>query len=1200
MQELTQLIKQAATYGQLFTSHDDEERFKKTELFATKLIDKEYTIGFAGHFSAGKSSMINALTGDDLLPSSPIPTSANIVKVRKTDTDYAVIYRTDGTAVKYGGHGFPAAIKSFSKDGAAVSLVEIGHTGSHLPEGITVMDTPGVDSTDDAHRLSTESALHLANLVFYTMDYNHVQSELNFRFTKELMRYNDNVYLIINQIDKHRDSELSFADFKQSVEDSFKMWGVIPKDIFYTSLKDVAHPHNDFSAVKAIVDGSMENWQERFVENAKQTLVKLKDEHSQFLADEMMDRKNTYAAVVSDDEWQRQVELQEEVTESKKMLLLLSGDEFAATFENERNSLMQGAAITPYETRELLKAYLESLSSRFKVGLLFGAKKTAEERERRKQALADNMGELVHAQIEVHLKTLMKKSLKEAGILTDDRSLAIDGIDLSIPFADIEKEFNVSDVITGDTVLNYSERMKTAIHAAFRRMTDEWKHDMALIASTSGDDNTGMLEQKVHRLEEKLQAIQQVEQIEIQLATLEQQMDNPSTAMIASRDSLLQKWETRETLETIEFTEEQAMISPQEVLEATKEIEQPATTIITSDSEKVVAQAIHVAQSVVSIPGFLETADYLRKKADRLDGQEFTIALFGAFSAGKSSFSNALIGENVLPVSPNPTTAAINRIRPISPGKEDGTADVLLKSEERMLEDVSRSFEALGLHITSLNEAHQKADEALHTELADENLHIHKAFITAFKKGYSIYKDELGAIIKAERDEFVKFVAQEDRSCFVESIDFYYDCELTRKGITLVDTPGADSINARHTDVAFEYIRNADAILFVTYYNHAFARADREFLVQLGRVKDAFELDKMFFIVNAIDLASNEEEAEAVKTFVADELQKFGIRNPRVHGISSLQALEAKMENRLDPFMASFEEEFHHFLEHDLKGLAVQALEEEALKTIERLSSLISRTETNLSRKAERLAELNKIEGEVRQHFAYNFADVLRKVVNNELSELVYYILQRVFLRYGDFFKEAYSPSVFVNNSADRALKAALAETVQMIGFDLTQELKVTNLRMLNFMKKQLNERQRIEVVHLHDKDSSIVPSPYEAQDADMLSFEAPYADPTVYSRVNKLFKNQKAFFEKGERDILKDQLEELLKQDASIYLGHEKELLEKWTDGWIDSEAEGLRQHLLKESLTQIASERTLLQGTEQLAEWRAVYEKLQAGERV
>ena len=154
----------------------------------------------------------------------------------------------------------------------------------------------------------------------------------------------------------------------------------------------------------------------------------------------------------------------------------------------------------------------------------------------------------------------------------------------------------------------------------------------------------------------------------------------------------------------------------------------------------------------------------------------------------------------------------------------------------------------------------------------------------------------------------------------------------------------------------------------------------------------------------------------------------------------------------------------------------------------------------------------------------------LTKATHNELSELVYYILQRVFLRFGDFFKEAYSPSVFVNNSADRALKGALAETVQMIGFDLTQELKVTNLRMLNFMKKQLNDRQRIEIVKLNDKEAPLHLHRMNRKDADMLSFGTPYADSNDYGSVNRLFKNQKAFFEKGERDILKDRLEELLK----------------------------------------------------------------------
>ena len=445
-----------------------------------------------------------------------------------------------------------------------------------------------------------------------------------------------------------------------------------------------------------------------------------------------------------------------------------------------------------------------------------------------------------------------------------------------------------------------------------------------------------------------------------------------------------------------------------------------------------------------------------------------------------------------------------------------------------------------------------------------------------------------------ERDEFVKFVAEEDRSCFVESIDFYYDCELTRKGITLVDTPGADSINARHTDVAFDYIRNADAILFVTYYNHAFARADREFLVQLGRVKDAFELDKMFFIVNAIDLATDEEEAEEVKSFVANELQKFGIRHPRVHGISSLQALESKMAKQQDPFMKTFEEEFHYFLEQDLKGLAVQALEEETEKTTERLASLISRTESNMLRKSDRLDELNRLEGEVRQKYASSFAEVLTKGTANELSELVYYVLQRVFLRYGDFFKEAYNPSTFANYSADRALKTALDEAVGMVGFDLTQELKVTNLRILNYMKKQLNDRGRVEFSTLKEKDDTFSLTPYEAIDAEMLSFDLPFSNPQVYSSVNKLFKNQRSFFEKGERDLLKEQLEEVLKHDSATYLGKQKERLEKWANQWIDSETEGFRQHVLRECLNQINSERAILNTTDNIEEWRTIYAKL------
>lgn len=1198
MSTLQDLRKQTALYGQLFAEHQDEERVTKAAYLAQKIIDQEYTIGFAGHFSAGKSSMINALTGDDLLPSSPIPTSANIVKVQKADEDYAIIHRTDGSAVKFSGHHFPAAIKAFSKDGAAVALVQIGHTESKLPERITVMDTPGVDSIDDAHRLSTESALHLADLVFYTMDYNHVQSELNFKFTKELMRYNENVYLIINQIDKHRESELSFEQFKQSTENSFKLWGVEPKGIFYTSLKERDLAHNDFVQVKAIVDGSIKQREEHFIYNVKSALRKLYDEHVQFLQQEMDMLKDEHQEELKDDQWSQYEELKEEAASLKNRLAVLSEDEFYLTFEQERTNLLQNAAITPFETRELLKDYLESKSPRFKVGLLFGAKKTAAEKERRQQAFADNIQTLARTQIEVHLKSLMKNTLKTAGILTDERTLTIDEMDMLLPFAQLDEALKVTDVITGETVLNMSDQMKTTVHTIFRKMTDAWRDEMATVVAETGSEQTANLADQLRELEEKITVIESVRAIEQQKQAFVTSVETPSIGLQKKRDALLAAWEQKRDIETIDF-DPTTIKEETTTLGETQSIPEAQSVVVDfADGELVSSNAKHVATKVQAIPGFLETATYLKTKANRLDDQQFTVALFGAFSAGKSSFSNALIGEKVLPVSPNPTTAAINRIRPVLEGKENQTADVHLKPVEQMTEDVRLSFEALSIPVTTLKDAFAKCDTAIQKELDDESLHIHKSFIKAFQKGYPVYVEQLGQTLNVDREQFTRFVAEEDRSCFVESIDFYIDCPLTRQGITLVDTPGADSINARHTDVAFDYIRNADAILFVTYYNHAFARADREFLIQLGRVKDAFEMDKMFFIVNAIDLAANDEEAESVKQFVANELVTFGIRQPRVYGVSSLEALEAKQVSSHYEPMQHFEEHFHQFLEHDLKGLAIQALEEETTKTIERLATLIERTVQNQTRKAERSVELLQLEQQLKAHFEKKFVDVLNKATTTEVRELVYYILQRVFLRFNDFLKEGYTPSTFANHSAERALSIALAETVQMVGFDFTQELKVTNLRVLNFMKKQLNERQRQEIRHLFSLDEAITPTPYESGDGEMLHFETPYPSEEPYRSVNKLFKNQKAFFERGDRDVLKNRLEELLKEDASTYLEREQKRLEQWATDWMTEEAEALRNYLLQESLQQVATERTLLEDTDQLDVWRSIYKDIQPKE--
>lgn len=61
--KVQRLLQQSALQYIIYKENEDSERIEKLHLFARKLLQKEFVIGFAGHFSAGKSSMINALSG---------------------------------------------------------------------------------------------------------------------------------------------------------------------------------------------------------------------------------------------------------------------------------------------------------------------------------------------------------------------------------------------------------------------------------------------------------------------------------------------------------------------------------------------------------------------------------------------------------------------------------------------------------------------------------------------------------------------------------------------------------------------------------------------------------------------------------------------------------------------------------------------------------------------------------------------------------------------------------------------------------------------------------------------------------------------------------------------------------------------------------------------------------------------------------
>src|SRR5690625_6957925 len=128
--------------------HQDETNSNKVIDLYDKLQSEQFIISFSGHFSAGKSSIINYILGKDVLPNSPIPTSANIVKVSSGE-GVARVFFNEEQPVEYKEPYDIDMIKDYCMDKDTISRIEISTSVTLFPTNSIFLDTPGIDSEDD-------------------------------------------------------------------------------------------------------------------------------------------------------------------------------------------------------------------------------------------------------------------------------------------------------------------------------------------------------------------------------------------------------------------------------------------------------------------------------------------------------------------------------------------------------------------------------------------------------------------------------------------------------------------------------------------------------------------------------------------------------------------------------------------------------------------------------------------------------------------------------------------------------------------------------------------------------------------------------------------------------------------------------------------------------------------------------------------
>lgn len=156
-----------------------------------------------GEFSAGKTSLINALTDSKVLEIASRPTTATLYQIFFGSTENkAVALTAEGESVEL-------QLDSMKNEELLkYPTVNLFDTSTKVPKDIIFVDTPGLSSPDPKHREVLISILPRIDAILLTVDANQPITRSLLAFVKEMRLAEKPIYLILNKTDTKSTGEL--------------------------------------------------------------------------------------------------------------------------------------------------------------------------------------------------------------------------------------------------------------------------------------------------------------------------------------------------------------------------------------------------------------------------------------------------------------------------------------------------------------------------------------------------------------------------------------------------------------------------------------------------------------------------------------------------------------------------------------------------------------------------------------------------------------------------------------------------------------------------------------------------------------------------------------------------------------------------------------------------------------------------------
>ncbi|HDO25743.1 MAG TPA: dynamin, partial [Nitrospirae bacterium] len=202
-----------------------------------KVKDNVFNLVVLGQFKRGKTSLINALIGAEILPTAVVPLTSIATILKYGEALRIKVFLTDGAVKEIKPENLPLYVteKGNPRNEKNVNEVVVTYPSPYLKDSVQMIDTPGVGSvyqhnTDVAYQYIPKSD---AALFLLSVDQPVSQAELD--FLKDVREYSNRIFFLQNKADyvdaKDLNESMAFSRevIKESIGSDIKIFPLSAK-----------------------------------------------------------------------------------------------------------------------------------------------------------------------------------------------------------------------------------------------------------------------------------------------------------------------------------------------------------------------------------------------------------------------------------------------------------------------------------------------------------------------------------------------------------------------------------------------------------------------------------------------------------------------------------------------------------------------------------------------------------------------------------------------------------------------------------------------------------------------------------------------------------------------------------------------------------------------------------------------------------